>query len=154
MSFGFMGCRPAQVWPDPVPVGEPKPPPLGTEGQAKGNVYKLVRANEAITQYAACFVYGDHGVAEAGGGTNGEHLGIAQTAIPSGSTGWILVEGEGRVLTNAGAAAGDNHNITNNGTITATGGSNQPDTVGLTLFGNRSQGSTACRVNRPFLDTR
>ena len=130
------------------------PPALGAEGQADGNVYRLVRATQVLDEYAACFISGDYDARETTTGNDGEHIGIAQVEIPNGHTGWLLVEGEGRVLTQGGTTVADNLTTQNNGVLAVPQNNNQPDTVGISLFGSRSGGSTGCRVNRPFLDTR
>lgn len=82
---------------------------LGTIVQSSGgSEYIYVEADEAITQYALCFIASDYGISmlnTAGSGTTPNAVCIPQIAVTSGSYAWALIRGNGSVLAAASAAA-------------------------------------------------
>ena len=151
MSFGFMGCNPKQIWPATPAVGEPKPPPYGTRGQAKGKTYILLQAGENLGRRALVVVQSSHFEANQTQMPNNSGALVALVEnetgdVPSGSRFWGLIEGcdvEVRVRPNASdvSPGGGPFTVHNSGALINSGGNTTNKINGIFLRA-KTNGST------------
>jgi len=151
----FLGCNPTATF----LATDDKPTALGTISGAGGKDYVFVQASAAIAQYDCCGVTATFTAAPIST-TNGVltgRAGVAQVAIPSGSSGWLLVMGTGQCNVVASTAANTRLNTTGTaGTLDGAGTASSKAIIGIQLSAARGAGNgpAPCVVaNEPTVST-